>query len=131
MSWRAQCAILLLVCSAAAAGLDGRWAVEVTPQTSKGTQGNSYGTILDLRTNGSQLTGSVIPMQGKTAHSIPIVGGTIDGDHFVFSTLQSSKKGDSTMAEWEGTVSGDQITGQRTSNGTRRSRAVFKGKRQN
>ncbi len=123
-------ALLLAISCAGAAGIDGKWSVEVMQRSKKAAQAKSVGMIFELKASGGQLTGSVTAMQGRRPRPVPIVNGKLDGQHFTFTTVQNNrKKGGSTTLEWEGTVNGDEITGTRARSGARRG-ADFNGKRQ-
>jgi hypothetical protein len=122
-------ALLALVGSAAAANLDGKWTVEVVAPVAKKAPAKkaAAGVItLDLKSAGAALSGSVTP-RGKKAMPMSIQDGKIDGDHFTFSTVQHGKKGD-VKFNWQGTVSGEQITGTRSRDGAKRG-APFTAKR--
>jgi hypothetical protein len=120
--------VLLLVGCAAAAGLDGRWTAEVHPAGKKAAAVQTASFRLDLKTDGGQLTGSVVSAHGRKALPMAIVNGRLDGDRFTFTTVQHGKKGDVTF-NWQGTVTGDQISGTRNRNGAKHG-AGFTAKRQ-
>jgi hypothetical protein len=124
--------LVTLACSAAAANLDGKWTAELSPAGKKAAVKKNAATppvfLLDLRTQGGQLTGSVTAGRGKRARGVDVQNGKVDGDHFTFTTLQHGKNGDAKFV-WEGTLAGEQISGTRTREGARRG-AKFAAKRQ-
>jgi hypothetical protein len=124
----AALALLFIAWSAAAANLDGRWAAEMAPGGKKATTAKSAAVTLDLKSQGSQLTGSVIASKGKHARPMAIQDGKIDGNRFTFATVQHVKKGDVKFT-WQGTLNGEQISGTRNRDGAKRG-VPFTAKRQ-
>jgi hypothetical protein len=127
----AAIALLILAGSAAAANLDGKWTADVAPAgkkaaTAKKPQNSQL--MLDLKSDGSQLTGSVFAGRGKKARPMAIQNGKIEGDRFTFTTVQHGKKGDTTF-NWQGTLTGEQINGTRSRDRARRG-VSFTAKRQ-
>jgi hypothetical protein len=120
--------MLVIAWSATAANLDGKWAAEVTPGGKKGITANKTAVTLDLKSQGSQLTGSVIASKGKRARPMAIQDGRIDGDRFTFTTVQRAKKGDVKFT-WQGTLNGAQISGTRSRDAAKRG-VPFTAKRQ-
>ena len=112
-------AVLAIAWSGAAAGLDGKWSAEVKAGAKKNASAKTAALTLDLKSEGSHLTGSVISTKGKKARPLLIQEGTIDGDRFTFQTLQHAKKGDVKFT-WQGTLGGEQITGTRSREGAKK-----------
>lgn len=103
--------LLCLVVGTLFAGADGRWNAEFKiTSKKKGTEIRNVS--LDLRTSQGSLTGTVSGSAGKKSRPLEIQNGKINGDRFSFTTVQKGKKGDMTFI-WEGTVQGDQISGER------------------
>ena len=130
----AAIALLTLAFTAAAAGLDGKWNGELTPQVARKAAAAKKAPqtpgvfAFDFKTQGTQLTGSVINLNGRKPRSINIQDGSLNGDSFSFTTIQHNKNGDIKFV-WQGTLSGDQVTGTRTRDGAKRG-ARFTAKRQ-
>lgn len=124
----AAIALLAVAWSASAANLDGKWAAEVTPGGKKGAVARSATVVFDLKSQDSQLMGTVVASKGKHARPMAIQDGKIDGDSFTFTTVQHAKKGD-VKFNWQGTLKGDQISGTRGREGAKRG-APFTAKRQ-
>jgi hypothetical protein len=125
-------ALLTLACSGWAANLDGKWTAELSPAAGKKAAAKKNTAtppvfMLDLKTQGGQLTGSVSAARAKRAREVDIQNGKVDGDHFTFTTLQHGKNGDAKFL-WEGTLAGEQIKGTRTREGAKRG-AKFAAKR--
>jgi hypothetical protein len=122
---------LLLICScltplSALAGIDGKWTAEFQTRGKKAAANNkkrSSTATLNLKSEDGKLTGSV----SGGRKQIAIQDGKLDGERFSFTTIQKSKRGEAKMM-WTGTVNGDQITGTRSREGTKRS-ASFTAKR--
>jgi hypothetical protein len=130
---RAMMALFLAAAVAAAAGVDGRWKAEfAAPKQPKANRKGSLSqkpeVILELKSAGAQLEGTVTSSAGKRARPIAISDGKIEGDRFSFTTVQRGKKAE-TKWTWRGTVNGDQITGTRSKEGARRGQS-FTAKRQ-
>ena len=121
--------ITLLLCLAAAtlfAGVDGPWNAEFKVKSKKtGTEATRV-VSLDLHTADGTLTGTV--SSGKKGHPVAIQNGKVDGDRISFTVVEKGKNGDRTFT-WQGTLQGDQITGERKLEGGKRGQA-FVAKRQ-
>ena len=100
----------LLTVSAWASTIDGKWKTEI--QGKNGT----LTTVLDLKSDGNALTGSVTNSGGKRAHTVTISDGKLDGDKFSFVVVQKGKNGEMRV-QWQGSVSGDQLKGTRSREG--------------
>lgn len=109
------------------AGADGRWNAEFKSNSKKSGTVKTTVVALDLHTTQGTLTGTVSG-GGKRSRAMTIQDGKIDGDRFSFTTVMKGKKGDQTY-NWEGTVQGDQITGDRRRAGGKRGQP-FVAKRQ-
>lgn len=128
-------AFALLVCAgaASASNLDGKWVAEITPAVKKAPAGKKGGGAkgvlnLDFKAQDSQLTGSVMASHGKHGRPSDIQDGKIEGDHFTFTTVEHRKKTDVKLT-WQGTVNGEQISGTRSRDGSKRG-VPFTAKRQ-
>lgn len=108
------------------ANIDGKWAAEVE-QRGKGGETKKQQVVLTLKSNGSDLTGTV--GAGKRGKGMEIQNGKIEGDKFSFQTVAKTQKGENKM-NWTGTVSGDELKGERSREGARRG-ISFTAKRQN
>ena len=89
----------ILVFSAAAAGVDGKWTAQVP-----GRQGNTQETTFNLKADGDKLTGTVTTRRGDA----PISDGKIDGDNISFVTVLEFN-GNQIKILYKGKVSGDEI----------------------
>ena len=85
---------------------------------SPGTTAKTATVTLELKSQGSQLTGSVIASKGKRARPTAIQDGKIDVERFTFLTVQHAKKGDVKFT-WQGTLNGEQISGTRSRDGAK------------
>src|SRR5262249_1621306 len=81
---------------------------------------------LNLKADGDKATGTMRSGAGKRAATAQIVDGKVDGNHFSFTTIQTTKKGEQRLM-WEGTVDGDTMKGTRSRGGKRGQ--SFKAKR--
>lgn len=121
--------VALLLCLATAtlfAGVDGLWNAEFkVTSKKKGTE--TRVVALELHTAQGALTGTVSG-GGKKSRPMTIQNGKIDGDRISFTTVQKGKNGDQTFI-WEGTLQGDQISGDRKRDGGKRGQS-FVAKRQ-
>lgn len=118
--------LLMLAVASLFAGADGRWNAEFKITSKK--KGTETRTVsMDLRAAQGTLTGTVTAA-GKKARPLAIQNGKIDGDHISFTTVQQGKNGDQTYM-WEGTLQGDQMSGERKRDGAKRGQA-FVAKRQ-
>jgi hypothetical protein len=111
--------LLAIAFSASAANLDGKWTAEVTPGSKKASVSRSAAVTFDLKSQDSQLTGSVIASKGKHPRPMTILDGKIEGDHFTFTTVQAAKKGDIKYT-WQGTLNGDRLSGTRSRDGAKK-----------
>jgi hypothetical protein len=118
--------LLSLAVATLFAGADGRWNAEFkVTSKKKGTEIRNVS--LDLRTSQGALTGTVSGA-GKKARLMAIQNGKIEGDRISFTTVQKGKNGDQIFV-WEGTLQGDQISGERRRDGAKRG-LPFVAKRQ-
>jgi hypothetical protein len=114
--------LAVLVCSilAAAAGIDGKWISEFKmPAGKKGGEARSVQVTLNLKADGSRLTGSVTQAMGRRDRTLEIQDGKMEGSRFSFVTVQKTRKGENKLL-WQGTVEGDELKGTRTREGGRR-----------
>lgn len=88
-----------------AAGVDGKWSGERKIQTPDGEE-RTLTTTLELKSDGSALTGK---MSAGPRGDVDIQDGKVDGNKITFTTQMSTPRGDFTV-NWEGTVSGDEMT---------------------
>lgn len=88
-----------------AAGVDGKWSGERKFQTPDGEE-RTMTTTLELKSEGSTLTGK---MSAGPRGEAEIQDGKVDGNKISFTTKMSTPRGDFT-SNWEGTVSGDEMT---------------------
>ena len=97
--------LLALSLAAFAADVTGKWTFEQA-----GRNGNTTTVTLNLKSDGSKLTGTVTrPGRGGSPMEAQITDGKIDGNNISFKTSQ--QMGDNTMTtEYSGTVSGDSIS---------------------
>jgi hypothetical protein len=77
-----------------------KWSVEFN--------GNTVETTLKLKQDGDKLTGTITGRQGSES---PIDDGKVSGDKVTFSVTREFN-GNKMVRSYEGTVSGDTITGQ-------------------
>lgn len=117
--------IVALCCAAAliasAAAIDGKWVAKFEMKAPK-KQGGETRTVeitLDLKSDGTTLTGTVTGGPGRRAPTLTIENGKIEGNKFSFTTVQKGRKAE-TKFLWEGTLSGDELKGTRTAEGRRR-----------
>jgi hypothetical protein len=110
---------LLTACLAAAAAIDGTWLADVKGRAPKKAGGGEVITHvqMNLKADGMIPTGTVSGA-GKRGAAMKIVDGKIDGNSFSFTTVQTTKKGETRLV-WQGTVSGDTMSGTRTRNGAK------------
>lgn len=97
--------LLALTLVAFAADVTGKYTYE-----QQGRGGNTTTVTLNLKADGSKITGSVVrPGRGGNPMEAQITDGKIDGNNISFKTSQ--QMGDNTMTtEYTGTVSGDSIS---------------------
>src|SRR4051794_20260583 len=128
--------VLMVACSAFAGNFDGKWSAEMAAPTKKnqdlhankkGVVAKSASIMLNLKAEGSQLTGTVSTSKGKRSAPMTIHDGNIDGDRFTSSTVQHGKKGDVKFVG-EGTVTGEHLKGTRGRDGAKHG-APFTAKR--
>jgi hypothetical protein len=114
--------LAVLVCSilAAAAGIDGKWISEFKmPAGKKGGEARGVQVTLNLKADGSRLTGSVTQAMGRRDRTLEIQDGKMEGSRFSFVTVQKTRKGENKLL-WQGTLEGDELKGTRTREGGRR-----------
>ncbi len=123
--------LIALVCgvfaiTASAASIDGTW---VSKRTMKRQgQERTITTTFNLKSAGSQLTGTVTTAFGQRERTVDIQNGKIEGNAFSFTTVQKGRQGQEMKILWKGTVEGDQLKGEAGPEG-RRARP-FTAKRQ-
>ncbi len=100
--------------TAGAAAIDGKWVAEMKIPAGKkaGASEQTITTVLDLKSSGSTLTGSVTTKAGRRDREVQIQDGKIEGNSFSFVTVMPGKKGDQKLV-WKGTVEGDTLKGTR------------------
>lgn len=108
-----------------AASVDGKWVAEFETKNRKG--GGKQTVVLDLKSDGSALTGNVYA--GRRGRGTDIQNGKMDGEKFSFTTVQKNKKGEQKF-NWTGTLASDELKLERTREGARRSQS-FTAKKQN
>jgi hypothetical protein len=98
--------ILLVVAFAAmAADVTGKWVYEQAGRRG----GNPTQVTLNLKANGSTLTGTVVrPGRGGESMESQITEGKIDGDNISFK-ITMEMGGNSMTTEYSGTVSGNEM----------------------
>ena len=121
---KAALSIVALVCASAfavsAASIDGKWVFQAKAKPGKkGGAERTVTTTFNLKSNGNELTGTVMTDAGKRGRTADITAGTIDGDRFTFTSVQRTRKGE-TKIRWSGTVEGDQLKGSRAREGARK-----------
>jgi len=119
---RRALSILVLGCAvplaALAASLEGKWLARIERKdAAKGVVTVEF--TLDLKVDGNKLTGTVTGGAGRRPISMTIENGKVEGDRFSFTTVQKGRKGEQKFL-WEGTISGDELKGTRTTEGRRR-----------
>lgn len=95
---------------AMAAGIDGKW----TSEMKRGD--NTIQQTLTLKSDGGALTGTVETSFNGNNRSVDIKNGKVDGNKFSFTTVQNGKNGEVTVT-WEGTVTGDELSGEQKREG--------------
>jgi hypothetical protein len=120
---------LLLGGLAMAAGIDGKWSMEMTMRGGKDKAKEvTVKTTLDLKSDGAKLTGTVSNDAGGRVRESPVQDGKIEGNKFSFTTTQKTRDGE-VKVTWEGTLEGNELKGERKIEG--RSRGVpFTAKKQ-
>jgi hypothetical protein len=122
-------AMSLLAVGLFAASIDGKWKVETTMPQGRGKGGGrTFTTILDLKSDGAKLAGTVTIQAPGGDRTTEIQDGKIDGDKFSFTTVQQTRQGEMKVM-WEGTLSGDELKGTRKREGGGRG-LEFTAKRQ-
>ncbi len=129
--------ILALGCvvalAAPAADIDGKWTAEVKMAGGKkagkrgGAAQQTSTATLDLKSEGDKVTGSIVVSGGRRDRTLDIKDGKIEGNRFSFTTVQTTRKGESKQ-RWEGVVEGNELKGTRTPENARRG-APFTAKR--
>ena len=99
-------ATFALSVAAFGASIDGKWTMEQKAKE------QTVVVTFNLKADGSSLNGTMM-RPTKKMRSVAIQNGKIDGDKFSFETVASNKKKGDVRTKWEGTISGDQITGRR------------------
>jgi hypothetical protein len=66
-------------------------------------------TTLDLKADGSTLTGSVTSGFGERVRTVEIQNGKIDGNKVTFMTKQRTRDGEERDVNWTGTLEGDEL----------------------
>ncbi|MEO7648985.1 MAG: hypothetical protein ABIZ80_00825 [Bryobacteraceae bacterium] len=112
------------------ASIDGVWLAKMEVRAWKnapaGDQKRSGEVTLQLKSEGSQLTGTV-SRGAKGKRQVPIEDGKLEGDRFSFTTVQKGKNGETRM-RWSGTLEGDELKGTRAGESRKRG-ASFVAKR--
>jgi len=126
------CSLLLFLLTSSlafAAAIDGTWTAEMKMKANKKSGGQERIVELkfDLKSDGDKATGTVLSGIGKHAATLKIVDGKLDGNHFSFTTVQTTKKGEQKLT-WSGTVEGDKLQGTRSRAGGKRGQS-FTAKR--
>lgn len=122
MHMRLRNLILFLLAAgvASAAVIDGTWTSEIKGGGKKGAAAaRTINVTLNLRSDGNRITGTVVTAGRKRSRTAQIQEGKLDGTHFSFVAVQTTKKGEQRI-EWRGTVAGDSIEGTRGREGRRR-----------
>ncbi len=107
-----------------AASIDGKWVAEVKGKANKKRGGGEQITTItfDLKSSGGALTGTVDAGVRRNAGAMQITDGKIDGDSFSFTTFQKGRKAKADQKwTWKGTLQGDELRGDRSRDGARRS----------
>ena len=104
----ATLALFLVASAALAGGIDGKWKSE--RKVGKKGEEAIYGLLLDLKSNGSKLTGTVSVLTPMTARDFPIEDGKLDGNQFSFSSSLETSHGVITTY-YRGTLEGDTLKG--------------------
>ena len=106
------------------ANIDGKWVAEVETKNRKG--GGKQNVILNLKADGSTLTGNV--SAGRRGRGADIQNGKLDGDKFTFTTVQKGKQREQKL-NWTGTVAGSELKIDRQREGAKRAQS-FTAKKQ-
>lgn len=113
------------LCLAADNAIDGKWKVAPPERREGGGEGRGgpggpggggmrgMNMMLDLKADGSKLTGKVITSMGENTREAEIKDGAINGDKFSFTVVQNTPRGELTV-RYHGTVEGDELKGDRT-----------------
>ena len=120
-------ACLLFASAGAAQSIDGKWSFETKTKNKKRGEVTAT-TLLDLKSSGGAVTGTVSNAAKRRAGGMQIKDGKIEGNKFSFTTVQSNKKGE-TKTLWSGTVEGSELRGTLRPEKARKSRD-FVAKRQ-
>jgi|HigsolmetaAR201D_1030396.scaffolds.fasta_scaffold19972_2 hypothetical protein len=105
---------LVLAVSLFSAEIDGKWTLETKLPGRDGGEGRTVSQVLNLKAEGTALTGSVTTSIAGREQSIEIKDGKIEGNKFSFTVVNRTRRGDITT-KWEGTVEGDELKGTRSS----------------
>jgi hypothetical protein len=121
MRLRTLILFVLAACLATAATIDGAWTSEMKMKAGKksGGQERTVQVKLNLKTQGDQITGTVVSGGKKRSTTAQIQDGKIDGNQFSFTTVSKGKKGEQ-KTQWKGTLDGDQLSGTRSREGGKR-----------
>lgn len=92
-------ASLCLTVAAMAADVTGKWAAEMA-----GQGGNTQKITIDLKQDGTKVTGSITNPRGET----PITDGKVDGDTITFSQ-HMERNGQAMDIAYTGKIDGDSI----------------------
>lgn len=124
--------IALTVClagAALAADVTGKWVSERKMPGRDGGEERTVTTILDLKADGSKLTGTVTTsMGGGQGRASEITDGKIDGNKISFKVTREGKQGTMTMV-YTATVEGTTMKGEAGREGGNRM-MPFEAKRQ-
>lgn len=122
-NWIVLASTMLLGVGLLSAEVAGKYKVEIERPAgaARGPGGGGGGrggfgamqTTLDLKQDGSKLTGSAAMGSGERSRTVEITNGKIDGEKFSFETVFETPRGTMTML-WEGSVEGDTLKGKRS-----------------
>jgi hypothetical protein len=116
--------ILVFAGSLLAGPIDGKWQFETKTAEGKGKGGKTVSTVLDLKAEGSKVTGQVSASAGKRNRSADIVDGKLDGNRVSFTTVEKTKKKEVKLL-WSGVLEGDQLKLTRMKEGRKRGTDVL------
>jgi len=95
-----------------------------------GGQDRTVSFTLNLKSaDDGQITGTVVTAGRKRSQTAQIQSGKLDGNHFTFVTVQTSKKKGEQKLEWRGTLDNDTLQGTRSPEVGKRRGQSFTGKR--
>ena len=112
--------------AALAAQVDGKWVTEMKVSGGKknASQQQTVPVTFNLKSQGAQVSGTVLMSRGKKARPMEIKDGKIDGDRITFTTVTTGKKGEKKQ-DWKCTLAGAELRGS-TGKGKRSSSFVAK-----